>query len=215
MSDSPLFAGRSAIVALFSVAGCALVAAVTLTAVGISADVPESCCEGESQPVVSEQAAAKAAANRPAGLPMCLIGTWRSVAENTMFKFYSDQPASPFTGSGRQVEFRPDGTGSERRDNFTLTGSFGSRALRLVSNGSVEFKWSANDQAITYIGHTSATITYYFYDHRGLIESQPFKLNPALNEVDQYTCQPSQLTESGSTGYRSVWVRTAGAGVYG
>jgi hypothetical protein len=216
VSESPLFAGRSAVVALFSVAGCALIAAVTLTAVGISADNPESCCSDEPHPVVSETTAtAKAAANRPAGLPICLIGTWRSVDESSMFKFYSDQPASRFSGAGRLVELRPDGTGSERHDNFTLTGSFGSRVLRLVSAGTMEFKWTASDKAITYIGHTSATITYSFYDHRGLIETQPFKVNPNLNEVDPYTCGATQLSESSATGYRSTWVRVNGAGVYG
>jgi hypothetical protein len=149
---------------------------------------------------------------------MCLIGTWRSVDENTMFKFYSDQPPSPFAGAGRLLEFRPDGTGIERHDNFTLTGSFGSRVLRLVSAGTIDFKWTASDSAITYIGHTGATVTFSFYDHRGLIETQPFKVNPNLNEVDRYTCGATQLTEAataGTTGYRSTWVRIAGAGVYG
>jgi hypothetical protein len=217
VSESPLFAGRSAVVALFSVAACALVAAVTLTAVGISADIPESCCSDEPVPVAGEQTAnTKAAANRPAGLPICLIGSWRSVQDSSMVKFYSDQPASRFSGMDRVLEFRPDGTGTERHDNFTLTGNFGSRVLRLVSAGTMDFKWTASDSAITYIGHISATITYSYYDHRGLIETQPFKLNPNLNEVDRYTCAATQLSESNDTsGYRSTWVRTAGTGVYG
>jgi hypothetical protein len=216
VSDSPLFAGRSVVVALFSAAACAAIAAVTLTAVGISADVPESCCSDEPLPVESEQAAAtKAAANRPAALPICMIGTWRSVEENTMFKFYSDQPASPFSGAGRVMEFRPDGTGTVRNDNFTLTGSFGSRVLRLVSSGSAEFTWKASDQAVTYIGYSNATITFSFYDHRGLIETQPFKVDANANEVDRYTCAATQFGESNDTGYRSTWVRTAASGVYG
>jgi hypothetical protein len=216
VSESPLFAGRSTVIGLFSVAACALVAAVTLTAVGISADIPESCCSDEPLPVESEQTAStKAAVNRPAALPICLIGSWRSVEDSSMYKFYTDQPPMRFSGSGRIVEFRPDGTGTERHDNFTLTGSFGSRVLRLVSAGTVDFTWTASDSAVTYIGHTGTTITYSFYDHRGLIETQPFKLNPNLNEVDRYTCAATQLSESNDNGYRSTWVRTAGTGVYG
>jgi hypothetical protein len=216
VSESRLFAGRSAVVALFSVAGAALIAATTLTAVVISADTPEWCCDDSVRPVAEQAPAnAKAATDRPVGLPMCLIGTWRSVEDSSMVKFYSDQPPMRFNGAGRFLSLRPDGTGSERHENFTLNGNFGSRALRLVSNGTMTFKWTASDKTITYIGHVDATITYAYYDHRGLLETQPLKLNPNLNEVDRYTCQPSQLAEDSDTGYRSVWVRVPESGVYG
>ena len=204
------------IVTLFSVAGAAFIAATTLTAVVISADTPEPCCAGETRPAVQQApASAKAAANRPAGLPMCLIGAWRSIEDSSMVKFYNDQPPIRLSGSGRLLVFRPDGTGMEQHDGFTLHGSFGSRALRLVSTGTMGFKWTASETAITYIGHTDATLTYSYYDHRGLLETQPLKLNPNLNEVDRYTCGATRLTESSDTGYRSAWVRVADMGVYG
>ncbi|MBP2327715.1 hypothetical protein JOF56_008100 [Kibdelosporangium banguiense] len=183
---------------------------------GISADIPESCCSDEVIPVAGETTATpKAAANRPAALPMCMIGSWRSVGEFTTVKFYTDQEPMRFSGNGRVLEFRADGTGMERHDSFTLTSSFAGRTLRIVSNGTMEFKWSASDSAVTYIGHTSATITFSYYDHRGLRSTQPFEVKPNLNEVDPYTCNSTQFAEAGANGYSSVWVRTSGPGVYG
>lgn len=204
------------VVVLFAVAGSAFIAATTLTAVVISADIPER--SGEVPPPVNEIAAtARSEADRPTGPPACLIGTWRSVDEYTTFKFYSDEPPMPFTGSGRYLFFRPDGTGGERRDGFTLTGNWRGRVLKLVSDGTYEFRWSADTKAITYHGHISTAMTYRFFDHRGLIETQPLPADPEINEVDQYTCDATRLTETGTSGsgFRSVWVRTGETGVYG
>ncbi|CAM3535372.1 hypothetical protein KIPE111705_12950 [Kibdelosporangium persicum] len=204
------------VVVLFAVAGSAFIAATTLTAIVISADVPERAGEAPP-PVVDVEAAAGSSADRVTGPPACLIGTWRSVDEYTNFKFYSDQPPMPFTGRGRYLSFRPDGTGSERREGFTLTGHWSGRVLKLVSDGTFDFRWSADAKAITYHGHISTTVTYRYYDHRGLIETQPMRANPNLNEVDGYTCDATRLTETGApvTGFRSVWVRTGETGVYG
>jgi hypothetical protein len=205
-------------VILFCVAVCALVGAVTLTAVVLTDDGPDRCC-----PAVQNAAAetkpsptTRPPATRPAGLPQCLVGSWRTVDEVLMIKFYTNQPTMAFTGGGRQYEFRPDGTGTERYDNVAFTAPFRGRELRIVGNGTLEFTWKADDKKVTYIARTGAQFAWSYYDQRGLISTQPIApTDPNLNEVDDYTCQGTQAVESNSTGYRSAWARTTGFGMYG
>lgn len=196
---------------------CALVAATTLTVVVIADEGPETCCSGSGAVAGSRPSpTARASASRAAGPPMCVIGQWRTVDEAFMIKFYTDQPELPFSSSGRVFELRPDGTGTERHENVVYTGSFRGNQLRIVGNGTIDFTWTATDRTITYVAQTKATITYSYFDQRGLLSTQPLTPNPNLNEVDDYTCAGPQLIENNTNrGYRSVWTRTAGFGVYG
>jgi hypothetical protein len=200
-------------VVLFAVAACAALAAGGLTAVVLADSGP-----GQVTPVAAgdrPSPTARPAATREPGRPMCLIGTWRTVDETLPVKFYNDQDPMPFTTSGRVFEFRPDGTGTERLDNVTLSGSFQGNALRMVGNGFTDFTWSATDKAITYVDRTKAEMTWSYYDQRGLVETQPVVAKQGVNEVDDYSCQGTQLVESNNAGYRSVWARTTASGVYG
>ncbi len=206
---------RTAVV-LFAVAGGAFVAATTLTAVVISADIPERSSDA-APPVSPLAAVATTETSRTVGLPACLIGTWRSIEEYTTYKFYTDQPPFGFTGRGRFLILRPDGTGGERREGFTQTGRYRGGEQRMVSDGTYEFRWSADAKAITYQGPVTASMTFRYYDHRGLLNTQPLQPDPNWKEVDEFTCTATRLTETSTsgTGYRSVWVRTKETGVYG
>jgi hypothetical protein len=215
VSDSPRSAGSPVVLALFAVAVCALLACSALTVAVIAHAGPERCC-------VSAAAASppspttRTGSTREAGLPMCLIGSWRTVDEHFMIKFYTDEPEIPFTGSGRIYEFHADGTGVERGDNVVLTASFQGHELRMVGNGTINFTWTANDRSVIYVARTGATYTWTSFDQRGQIGSAPVPPTEPINEVDAYTCQGAQYTETNdSRGYHSVWARTAGFGMYG
>lgn len=144
-----------------------------------------------------------------------MIGSWRTVDESFMIKFYTDRSPIRFTGRGREFEFRPDGTVLEKQDNVVLTANFEGRELRMVGNGTSELTWTATDRAITYPARTRVSFTWSYYDQRGLINTDTPGPEPALNEVDDYTCSGSTMSESNAGGYRSTWVRTAAYGVYG
>jgi hypothetical protein len=207
--------GRSAAVVLFGVALCALVAAMTLTVVAIADDAPERCCSGQGASASKPSPTSRAASSRAVGLPACLVGSWRTVDEVLMVKFYTDQPTMAFVGAGRNYEFRPDGTATERVDNAVFTASFRGRELRLVGNGTLEYTWQATDRALTYLARTGGSFTWQYFDQRGLISTAQIPPTEAMNSIYDYNCQPTRMAESNSTGYRSAWVRTAGFGVYG
>lgn len=200
-------------ITLFAVAACAVVGASALTVAAVANAGP-----GRGGPVADGDRTSptpRTSSTRAAGPPICLIGSWRSAEEQSMVKFYTDADPILFTSSGRRYEFRPDGTGVERQDNVVLTGSHQGNELRIVANGTVEFKWSATDKQITYLARTATTITYSFYDQRGLLSTVPQEVKPDLNEVDDYACEGTQAVETNPTGYRALWVRTDGSGVYG
>lgn len=199
-------------VALFAVAACAVLAAGGLTAAVLADDGPRQAvttAAGRPSPTAREET------TRAIGPPLCLIGSWRTVEEQVMVKFYNNEDPIPFTTSGRSYEFRPDGTGTERMDDVVFRGAFQGNELRLVGNGFIEFTWSATDKAITYGAPTRAEYTWAYYDQRGLVETQTIPSEQARHEVDDYACQGTQLVESNARGYRSVWARTTGFGVYG
>ncbi len=201
---------------LIAVAAGAVIAATTLTTVALSADEPDRCCPaGADGPVTGPSPTTRAAETRAAGPPMCLIGSWRSVEEIHSVKFYTDQPPMQFVGTERRYEFRPDGTGTEIHANSTLSSNWRGRQLKIVGNGSVQFTWKATDNQITYMAISNAQLNFQYYDNRGLLNTLPYANNPALNEVDDYICQGTQMAEGNSNGYHSAWVRTTGFGVYG
>ncbi|QQQ78928.1 hypothetical protein IOD16_11170 [Saccharothrix sp. 6-C] len=212
MSDSPRLPARSVVVVLFVVAACAVLAAGGLTAAVLADASPR-----EAAPVAAGRPSptARADTTRPVGPPLCLIGSWRTVQEQVMVKFYNNEDPLPFVTSGRAYEFRPDGTGTERMDDVVFQGTFQGNELRLVGNGIIEFTWSATEGTITYGAPTKAEFTWAYYDQRGLVETQTIPSEQARHEVDDYACQGAQLVESNSRGYRSVWARTTGFGVYG
>jgi hypothetical protein len=199
------------------VAAGALIAATTLTTVALSADEPDRCCvAGDDGPVAGPSPTAKALSSRAAGLPLCIVGSWRVVDEVLSMKFYTDAPAITFTGNGRQYEFRPDGTATELQVNVTHAATYKGNRLSSVGNGVVEYTWKATASEITYMARTKTTVVYTNYDQRGQIGTSNTEPNNALNEVDQYTCSGNQVIESNpATGYRAVWARTTGFGVYG
>lgn len=197
---------------LFVVAACAVLAAGGLTAVVLADDRPD-----QAAPVAAGRASptARPDTTRPVGPPLCLIGSWRTVEEQVMVKFYNGVDPLPMVTSGRAYEFRPDGTGTERMDNVVFHGTYQGNELRLVGNGFIEFTWTATDKAITYVNQTKTQFTWAYYDQRGLVETQTIPSEQVRHQVDDYACQGTQLVESNAGGYRSVWARTAGFGVYG
>ncbi|CAL9443638.1 hypothetical protein AB0A74_09830 [Saccharothrix sp. NPDC042600] len=214
MSDSPRPPGRPAVVVLFAVAAAALLGASALTAVAIADGGPA----GGDPVAVGDRPSPtpRTPTSRAAGLPMCIVGTWRTVEDSLMLKFYTDADRIPFSGAGRRYEFRPDGTATEFQENWTLTGSYQGNELRLVGNGSTEFTWTATDRQVTYLARTKTSVVYESYDQRGHIGTTPQEVKADLNEVDEYTCQGNQFVEqNAANGYRSVWVRVEGTGLYG
>ena len=213
VSESPRLPARSVVVLLFVVAACAVLAAGGVTAVVLADDGPR-----QAVPVAAGRPSptARAATTRAPGSPLCLIGSWRTVDERLMIKFYNDEDPIPFTVSGRLYEFRPDGTGTERMDNVVFTGAFQGNELRMVGNGFSEFTWTATDKVITYGNRTRSEATFSFYDQRGFVETQPLPGNRPMNEVNDYACQGTQMAESNAgLGFQSVWARTTAFGVYG
>ncbi|GAB3897863.1 hypothetical protein ACFQ1S_22455 [Kibdelosporangium lantanae] len=208
--------GRASTVTLSTVAICAAVVSASLAVVAATTTTPEPCCP-DVQTVAENRAAptTTAVATRTAGLPACLVGSWRTVDEVFMIKFYNNEDPMRFTGHGQQYVFHPDGTGTETEDNVTLTGAFRGNELRLVINGTAAFTWAADGSRITYIGFTSDNRTYSYYDERGFRGTQPAPSRPNLNEVDDYSCGGTTMRESNSNGYGSSWVRTNDFGVYG
>lgn len=196
---------------LFVISACALLAAGGLTAVALADDrpTPASTTAGRPSPTAVESG------TRAAGLPLCLVGSWLVVEEVSMVKFYTDQPPLPMTSAGLTYEFRPDGTGTARPDGVVLHGTFRGNELRVVGRGTYDFTWSATDKAVTYIARTRSDVTWTFYDQRGELSTQPLEVDPAQNEVDDYTCQSTRFVESNASGYRSTMSRTNGFGVYG
>jgi hypothetical protein len=217
VTDSPLWGGRPVVLGLFAVSLCALVTAATLTVVMLAAATPEPCCPGTPGIAAGRPSpTAPSSSSRAAGLPMCLVGSWRTVEDTVTAKFYTDQPALPFTTSGTTYEFHPDGTGVLHQDNVVYNGSFRGNQLKIVGNGSIDFTWTADDKTITYRAYTRTALAYSYYDQRGPLSTVPVAANPNLNEVDDYTCQATQLAESNTAlGYHSSWVRTSALGVYG
>ncbi|GAB3004094.1 jacalin family lectin [Saccharothrix stipae] len=213
MSDSPRLPARSVVVALFVVAACAVLAAGGLTAVVLADDRPRPTVQasaGRPSPSAREDT------SRALGPPLCLVGSWRTVDERLMIKFYNNEDPIPFTVSGRAYDFRPDGTGTERMDNVVFTGTFQGNQLRLVGNGFSEFTWTATDKVITYGNRTRSEASFSYYDQRGFLETQPLPGDRPMNEVNDYACQGTQLVESNAgLGFQSAWVRTAASGVYG
>ncbi|HET9139582.1 hypothetical protein [Actinophytocola sp.] len=205
--------GKTATGTLFAVAVCALLVAIALTVTVLTDERPERADAAVAVAATRLSPTTRpVTATRAAGPPLCLIGTWRSTDEVIMNKFYTDQPPIPLVASGRILEFRPDGTATERLDGLTYSGTFRGNQLRLVGTGVAEFTWHATDRVITYPARTGSTVFWSFYDHRGLLSTTaPDGPNPTLNEDDPYTCQGNQFTETGSTGYRGTFTRVAGA----
>ncbi|MCE6995179.1 hypothetical protein LZG04_10205 [Saccharothrix sp. S26] len=211
MAESPRLPVRSAVVALFAVTACAVLAAGGLTAAVLADDPPPQEVRAERpSPTAREET------TRAAGTPLCLIGSWRTVDERLTVKFYRDRDPIPFKVSGRAYEFRPDGTGTERLDGAVFTGTSQGNELRLVGNGFSEFTWTATDKVITYGVRTRSEAVYSFYDQRGLLQTQPLPGNFPINEVNDYDCRGTQLVESNAArGLQGTWTRTAAYGVYG
>src|SRR5262245_56174040 len=92
---------------LLVVCAVAVLACAGLSVPLLTASAPESCCAAGPAP----SPAGSAQATRPAGLPPCLIWSWRVVAQEETLKFYIDAAPLAFTfGSGdRYYEFHPDG----------------------------------------------------------------------------------------------------------
>jgi hypothetical protein len=204
-------------VVLCVIAASLLMAATTLTALAIAGDDgPEQCCPAVQSPVSGPSPTVRPSASRTINLPTCLIGSWRVANESNMVAFYTNESPIRLVSSGREYEFRPDGTGVIRHDNTAWIGSLRGNELRIVSNGTQDFTWTANDRTITYLAYTGGTLVDQNFDHRGLLSTTPFQPNAAANDVYDYTCQGTQASESrAATDYRAVWVRTTGLGVYG
>ncbi|MGY0232707.1 lipocalin family protein [Longispora urticae] len=212
------FGGAILALALVSVlSGVAAIglAAVSVASVGFG---PERCCPAggpPTQPSPAPRPSASPGPTRVVGLPACIIGSWRVVSETSMVKYYSN--ADPFAASsspGKSYEFRADGTGTEKWDNVTYTANSGGSTLRLQSNGTAEFTWTATGDTVTYLARTSVNLKHHWSVPEGESDATSSP-NLSLNETDRYKCGATGFEESNDTGYRSVWARTAGYGFYG
>ncbi|MET1075622.1 MAG: hypothetical protein ABWY11_23440 [Umezawaea sp.] len=217
MSDSPVSPGKPVVLLMAVATACALLASTGVTAVVATGGGPERCCAepSDATPVALPSPSARPSSSKPAGPSTCLVGSWRSVDEAFMVKFYTNQPEMRFTGSGRRFELRPDGTLVEQQQDFVITTTFQGRELRMVGNGSIEYQWSADGKAITYSKRSNSSLTWAYYDERGLINTELVTGNNDHTEVDEYTCEATRVVENGKSGYRSVWERTSDFGVYG
>lgn len=202
--------------ALFAVCAVAVLACAGLSVPLIARSEPESC---HACPVADPDALPSPTTSPPGtrapGPLHCLIGSWVTVDETMMIKFYTDADPFPFTTSGRYYEFHPDGTGVERNNNIQMVGHHNGNEQRQVANGWREFTWSATASSLTYLAITAADLTYTGYDQRGQRLTIAEQVDPQHNETNDYTCAGTQVIESNSGGYRSVWQRTADYGVYG
>jgi hypothetical protein len=195
-----------------------LCAAAVLGCAGLFVPVLASTGPERAEPVAGARPSPTPTppSTRAAGQQHCLVGSWRSVDESMMIKFYTDADPFPFTASGRYYEFHPDGTGVERNDNVQYVGSFRGSEVRQVANGWREFTWSATDETITYHAITNADLTSVGFDRRGQRETiREQQGNPNYNSSYAYACAGTRLVESNTDGYRSAWARTADHGVYG
>lgn len=208
-------ARRGPAAVLFVIALCAMLAAVVLTVVVVVADGdgPEPCCAGPvAEPGSLPSPTNRAPSTRESDVPVCLVGSWVTVAETWTVKFYNNELPFQFTGQGRYFEFRPDGTYHERAKNFVLIGNFEGDQTRLVYNGAKDATWIANGTTLTYPKLTHNAMTYAAYDSRGLLDKELATHNPA----DRYTftCSGTRLEES-RPGYHAVLERTSDYGIYG
>ncbi|WP_412540716.1 lipocalin family protein [Longispora sp. K20-0274] len=206
-----------AILALALVSVLTGVGAVGLAVASVAGAAPESCCPAGGPPTQASPRPTPSPSPGPTrapGLPLCVIGSWRVVTETAMVKFYSNADPFAATTSGKVYEFRADGTGTERYDNVTYTANSDGSTLRLTSNGSAEFTWTATGDTVTYLARTSTAVKHHWSVPEGEsdVESKP---QPDLNETDHYKCGGGQFEESNDTGYKSVWARTTGYGFYG
>lgn len=213
---SPPPRSQRPVAVLFVVSLIAFLAASALTVVAVAEDSPEPCCAGPVAAASARPSPSTAArGTRAPALAQCLVGSWRTVDEVLMVKFYTDVGRLPMTTSGRYYEFRADGTGIERNQNIQILGNHQGTPIRLVASGWREFTWSATPGKVTYRAITRAKLTWSYYDNRGLLSSQPEPVNLRYNEVNDYTCSGDQLVESNRSGFRSVWTRTHDHGFYG
>ncbi|WP_460400274.1 hypothetical protein [Actinophytocola sediminis] len=194
----------------------AFLAASALTVVAVAEnDAPEPWRTGYAADDGRPSPTTAPPMSRAPALAQCVVGSWRTVDETLMVKFYTDVGELPMTTSGRYYEFRADGTAVERNQNIQIVGNHNGTPIRLVVNGWREFSWSATASKLSYQAITRANLTWSFYDNRGLLSSQKEPVDPRHNEVNDYTCAEGQLVESNASGFRSVWTRTADYGYYG
>jgi hypothetical protein len=217
VTASPAPRSRRPVLVLFVVSLVALLAASVLTVIAVAgADSPERCCAG---PVPAPEALLSPTSATPgtrAATPaQCVLGSWLTVEDVLTVRFYTDSGEVPMTTRGRYYEFHPDGTGVERNQNIEIVGDYRGERIRIVANGWREFTWSATETAITYKAITRASLTWSYYDSRGLISTQPEPVNPRHNEVNDFSCSGGRLVESNASGFRSEWARTGDYGYYG
>ncbi|OLF10260.1 hypothetical protein BLA60_17670 [Actinophytocola xinjiangensis] len=202
---------------LLAVSVVSFLAAGALTVVALAgADTPEPCCAG---PVAQADALPSPTTAPPAtrapALPQCLVGSWTTSDETLMVKFYTDVGKLPMTTSGRSYEVRANGTVVERNQNVQLVGNHNGTPIRLVINGTREFRWTATANTITYRSVTRTNLSWTYFDNRGELSTERDKPDPNFTETNSYRCEGGQVTESNSGGFHSVWKRTAGYGYYG
>jgi hypothetical protein len=236
-APAPVRRGPGALVLSLLAAGlAAAVTAAVLTGLAVAGPAgagsaaavrPEPCCPAggpPAQPSVwpDPDQSAIPATDPPAGptraapLPVCLIGSWRVTEEIYLVDFYTDVPAIPFRSSDRRFEFRPDGTGTISYEGMVGTASYQGDALRVEYDGSTEFRWSADQDTITYHETFSTSVSWRTFINSRQTNSGTERPDPDLNEVDDYRCSGGRVEErNDSLGYQATWVRTDGFGVYG
>jgi hypothetical protein len=200
--------------ALLVVCAVAVLTCVALAVPLLDRSGPESCCAASVGAAPSPTSTPRA--TRLAGLPSCLVGSWRVVDQRETIKFYIDADPLVFTyGSGvRYYEFHPDGQAIERNVDFTMVGEHRGQRVRAVRNGERTLTWSGTDSTITYHSLAATTLTVEYYDQRGRLSPATEMPNPNLDETDDIDCTPATATESKGD-YHATWQRTADYGMYG
>jgi hypothetical protein len=212
----------SVVAALAGVAAVVL-AGLAVAGTGAGEPAPAACCPAGgpppqplTPPPPEPTVEPAAAPTREPTAPHCIVGSWRVVSESYLVEFYTDAGPIPFQSSGREYEFRPDGTGTIFYDGVVATASYRGDALRIEWQGTAEFTWSADETTITYHAYPEADASWTTHVNSRQTNQGQFEPDPDLAEVDDYRCDGDELAERNpATGYEASWQRTGDYGVYG
>jgi len=91
----------------------------------------------------------------------------------------------------------------------TVRATYNGHALRMVTNGELQFTWTSTDRGLRYTSITRNTLLISSFQDDVNLSTQPDTRPVGANEVTvSATCDAAQATESDpSIGYRIVWKR--------
>jgi hypothetical protein len=156
-------------------------------------------------------------ASEPPGSPAaalidsCWFGTWLSTSEVDHVLFYPTVDPIPFTSKGAVRTLRPDGVAEERMDGVTLTATYQGHSLRVVIDGTAEFRWWATATTFTYGDFISNNLTFTHYEDGRVIDEHKDQIG-ARSITISASCTRTRTTEHDDTiGHQAVWKRVSTA----